>query len=108
MAVMIGRIITTRISTAGRVPGPIGGVLKKGNQPNRVYSNSSNGRMNGSITKMAQRPSTTDGMAASNSTITPITFLILRGMMSSVIKIAVPTPSGTAIKRESSDVTSVP
>ena len=31
---MIGRIITTRINTAGMVPGPIGGVLNRGNQLN--------------------------------------------------------------------------
>ena len=34
MAVMMGRIITTRIKTAGIVPGPMGGVLKKGIQLN--------------------------------------------------------------------------
>ena len=64
--------------------------------------------MNGSITKMAQSPSTTDGIAANNSTITPITLRILRGIIFSVMKIAVPTPKGTAIKRDSNDVINVP
>ena len=64
--------------------------------------------MNGSITKMAQRPSTTDGIAASSSTIRPITSLIRLGMMFSVMKMAVPTPRGTAIIKASSDVIKVP
>ena len=64
--------------------------------------------MNGSITKIAQRPSTTDGIAASSSAIRPITLRIRLGMMFSVIKMAVPTPSGTAIIKASSDVINVP
>ena len=64
--------------------------------------------MKGSITRSAHNPSTTDGMAASSSTITPITSRTLRGRMFSVMKIAVPTPSGTATKSASNDVRSVP
>ena len=64
--------------------------------------------MNGSNTKIAQRPRTTEGIAASNSTITPMTSRMRRGMMFSVMKIAVPTPNGTAISNDSREVTNVP
>ena len=64
--------------------------------------------MNGSITKIAQSPNTTEGIAARSSTISPITERIRRGMMFSVMKIAVPTPRGTAINSDSNEVISVP
>ena len=57
---------------------------------------------------MAHNPNTTDGMAASNSTIKPITFLIFFGIMFSVMNIAVPTPNGTAMTNASKEVTRVP
>ena len=66
------------------------------------------GRRKGSITKMAQRPSTTEGIAASSSTITPSSCRNRRGIRFSVMKIAVPTPSGTAINNDRMDVTIVP
>ena len=64
--------------------------------------------MNGSITKMAHKPSTTDGTAANNSTIKPMKFLIFFGIMFSVMKIAVPTPKGMAMKSDKIEVISVP
>lgn len=66
------------------------------------------GRTNGSITKMAHKPSTTEGMAASSSTITPITSRQRRGMRFSVMKMAVPIPSGTAITSAMIEDTKVP
>ena len=57
---------------------------------------------------MAHRPSTTEGMAASSSTMLEITRRILGLMKSSVRKIAVPTPSGTASTKASTDVSRVP
>ena len=47
-------------------------------------------------------------MAASSSIITPMMFLALLGMKLSVIKIAVPTPSGIAINSERNEVIAVP
>jgi len=49
---------------------------------------------------MAQRPNTTDGMAASNSTKEPIISLATFGTKSSVINIAVPTPKGIVINKD--------
>ena len=105
---MIGSTITTRIRIAGAMPGPWGVVAKKGVQPNRWCSNSRAGRIAGSITKIAQRPSTTDGIAASSSTIRPISSRRRVGIRSSVMKMAVPTPRGTAIARDRIEVTRVP
>ena len=64
--------------------------------------------MAGSITKIAHSPSTTEGMAASNSTIRPIASRRELGMMSSVMKMAVPIPSGTASNRARNELTRVP
>ena len=108
MAVMIGRIITTRIRTAGAIPGPWGSVEKKGSQPSRLWSPVRPGLRKGSITKIAHRPSTTEGLAASSSTITPSTWRIWSGMMFSVMNTAVPTPRGTAISSASREVIRVP
>ena len=57
--------------------------------------------------KIAQRPSTTEGIAASNSIKIPIKFLIVIGIISSVINMAAPTPKGTEINRANSDVINV-
>ena len=108
MDVMIGSTITTRIKMAGAMPGPWGTVLKKGVQPKRLCSRLRAGRIAGSITKMAQSPSTTEGMAASSSTIKPIASRRELGIRSSVIKIAVPTPKGMAIAIDRIELTNVP
>ena len=62
----------------------------------------------GSITNIAHNPKTTDGIAASNSTNEPIISLMIFGAKSSVIKIAVPTPSGMVINIENKEVITVP
>ena len=64
--------------------------------------------MKGSITKMAHRPNTTDGMAASSSTIMPSTARTEAGIRFSVMNTAVPTPRGTAMIKASREVTNVP
>ena len=90
----MGSIIIESINIACDIPGPIGFELKKGSQPKLKFRKFRNGRKNGSITNIAHRPNTTDGIAANNSIIIPNKFLILLGIISSVIKIAVPTPKG--------------
>ena len=64
--------------------------------------------MKGSITKIAHSPKTTEGIAVNSSTIPPIITLIFLGRISSVMKIAVPTPRGTAIMIDAKEVTNVP
>ena len=64
--------------------------------------------MNGSIIKIAQSPSTTEGIAAKSSIINPNMSLICLGSISSVMKIAVPTPRGMAITKDANDVINVP
>ena len=105
---MIGSTITTRIRMAGAMPGPWGTVSNKGLQPNSSCSQLRTGRMAGPMTKIAQSPSTTDGMAASSSTIRPIPSRTELGIRSSVMKIAVPTPRGMAMDRDRIEVTKVP
>ncbi len=105
---MIGKIMTTRIRIAGAMPGPCGWVEKKGSQPKVAWREPRMGLRKGSITKMAHNPKTTDGIAASNSTIIPMIWRAFKGIKFSVRKIAVPTPSGTAIKRDKREVARVP
>lgn len=104
----MGSIITTRISIAGAILGPIGLVLNNGIHPKLEFNVIRNGLIKGSITNTAHNPSTTDGKAAKSSTIIPIILRIDLGIMFSVINIAVPTPSGTAIKIDPIDVIMVP
>ena len=77
-------------------------------KPNPLCKKEKKGLRKGSITNTAHNPNTTDGIAASNSIIKPRKFLIFSGKKSSVINIAVPTPRGTAIRRDKTDVTTVP
>src|SRR6516165_5843526 len=67
MAVMVGKIIIDRTSTAGRIPGPLKSVEKNGNQPNWECNQLQKGRISGMTTNSPQRPYTTLGTAASNS-----------------------------------------
>ena len=83
-------------------------MLKKGIQPKNVYKKVKNGLIKGSITNIAHKPSTTEGIAAKSSTNIPIISLISLGSISSVMKIAVPTPIGIAIIKEANDVIIVP
>ena len=90
------------------MPGPWGTVEKNGNQPKVLCKKTRAGRIAGSITKIAHNPSTTEGMAANSSTIMPIKSRRRLGSRSSVMKIAVPMPRGTASSKASRDDTSVP
>ena len=100
--------ITTKIKIAGAIPGPSGSVLNIGIQPNELLIHIKKGLRNGSITNIAHKPSTTEGIAASSSTIIPINSLIRLGKIFSVRNIAVPKPSGIAISKEAIEETIVP
>ncbi len=97
-------------SEAGRIPAWLGSPEKIGRKPRCSVSWMNGSRCcatQGPKTRIPHRPSTTDGIAASSSTIVAIGPAIRRGA-SSVRKSAIAIESGVASRSAISAVTTVP
>jgi hypothetical protein len=105
---MIGKIIIVKTMAAGNIPGPPGGVLKIGSQPNVLLSHRPSGNRRGIRTKMPHRPYTTLGIAAKSSTMKISGVRTAKGRKSSLKNTAVPTPRGTAKSSAIAELTIVP
>ena len=56
IAVIMGRIITPKITPAGNIPGPTGTLLNRGNQPKLAFNQTPRGLRRGISTKMPHKP----------------------------------------------------
>ena len=108
MLATIGTTMMLSTTQAGSIPWLDGYPENSGMKPRWWVSHGSTcSARNGPITRMPQRPSTTLGMAASSSTISPTGVRSIRGA-SSLRNRPIAIAIGTAITSATTDVSSVP